>query len=164
MLLPLLQNNLLGNSTSEGRIALDRALVSEVALRTDLLAKLASSSDIFALIRVTERRFSRGGGTIRMANTYLVGDIVRLTGAWVDIDGVSIDPTTVKLKIKDPFGVVTTLVYGTDVGLVRDATGSYHYDLSLTLARQWTYRFESTGTGQAAKEGTIVVAESAFAP
>lgn len=96
-----------------------------------------------------------------MANTYDKGDLVRVSAAFTSA-GAAIDPTTVTAKVRDPSGNVTTLVYLTDGALVRDAAGAFHTDVNADEAGVWTYRFASTGTGQAAAEGTFRVRESAF--
>lgn len=96
-----------------------------------------------------------------MANTYDVGDLVRVSAAFTS-GGSAIDPTAVTAKVRDPSGNVTTLVYLTDGALVRDAAGAFHTDVNADEAGVWTYRFASTGTGQAAAEGTFRVRASAF--
>jgi hypothetical protein len=46
--------------------------------------------------------------------------------------------------------------------LLRTQTGNYHVDVNADESGTWFYRFESTGTGQAADEGTFEVSESHF--
>lgn len=87
--------------------------------------------------------------------TYDRGDLVRLTGTFRDAAGALQDPTTVTLKYQTPSGATTTLVYLTDAALNKSSTGIYYADISLTEDGIWTYRYESTGTGQAAGEGQL---------
>jgi uncharacterized protein YfaS (alpha-2-macroglobulin family) len=97
-----------------------------------------------------------------MSTTYDKGDSVRCSATFQNSSDAAIDPTTVTFKYKDPSGNLATLIYGTDVTVVKDSTGHYHVDVNADQSGTWHYRFESTGTGQAADEGTFEVAESDF--
>lgn len=97
-----------------------------------------------------------------MANTYDVGDEIRVTGTFTNSAGTATDPTAVLFKVKNPAGTITTYTYGTDAELVKSATGVYYVDLDLATSGTWYTRFYSTGTGQAAVESTINVRESEF--
>ena len=94
-----------------------------------------------------------------MANLHDVGDLVRVTGTFTDADGNAQDPTVVKCDYTDPSGNTTELVYGTDEELVKSSTGVYYTDINADEAGLWTYRWYSTGTGQAADEGWFQVEE-----
>lgn len=99
-----------------------------------------------------------------MVNIYDKGDLVRCTGTFTDSETPpnAVDPTTVSFKFKNPAGSVTTYVYGVDAQLVRSGVGIYYADISLTAPGIWRYRFESTGTGQAAGEHFFEARESFF--
>lgn len=99
-----------------------------------------------------------------MPSVYDVGDLVRVSGAFTDIDDEDIDPTTVTFKFTDPSGNTTAYVYGTDPEVVNPSKGHYHVDVSLDEAGTWYYRWESGGTGQAAEEDSLVVRVSNIAP
>lgn len=87
---------------------------------------------------------------------YDVGDVARVTAAFTDAEsGDAVDPSVVKLTIKDPAGDSETLIYGTDAEVVKDSTGNYHADIEVTAAGTWRYRWYSTGEGQAAEEGVF---------
>jgi len=89
-------------------------------------------------------------------NHYAVGALVRCSGPFTDAAGAAIDPTVVRFKFKRPdTGAVTTYVYGTDGALVKDSAGHYHVDVSAAVPGEWIYRWESTGTGQAASESSF---------
>lgn len=92
---------------------------------------------------------------------YDIGDLVRCTGTFAS-SGANVNPSAVLFKVKTPAGTITTYTYGTDVALVRDSTGIYHVDVDATEAGEWTYRFWSTGTGQAAAEGQFIVKATLF--
>jgi hypothetical protein len=94
-----------------------------------------------------------------MANVYAKDSLVRISSEFT-ISGTDSDPTTVQCLYKDPNNNVTTLVYGTDEALVRDATGKYHVDISASIAGNWWYRFEATGPVVAANEAEFVVSLS----
>lgn len=99
-----------------------------------------------------------------MATTsvYQKGDLVRCSGSFA-IGGTNTDPTTVTFKYEDAGGTETSYVYNTDDELVKDSTGIYHVDVSAgSPVGIWYYRFESTGTGQAAAESSFLVEDSKF--
>jgi len=97
-----------------------------------------------------------------MSTTYDVGDLVRCTGTFTNAAETAVDPTAVVFMLRSPGGVEMTYTYGEDDELVRDATGVYHVDVDVDEEGSWHYRFESTGTGQAAEEARIYVAASMF--
>lgn len=92
---------------------------------------------------------------------YDVGDEVRLSAVFMDIDGNDQDPTAVYLWYEDPSGNEVTLTYGVDVALVKDAVGQYHADIDVDEVGRWPYRWYSTGTGRAAATGRLVVRSNA---
>lgn len=84
--------------------------------------------------------------------TYDVGDAVRVSAVWTDADSTAVDPDVVRFKFRTPNGTLTTYVYLTDTELVRDSTGNYHVDLSVTNSPgNWLYRFEGETSGGAAQ-------------
>ncbi len=94
--------------------------------------------------------------------SYDKGDLVVLTAVFTDRNGAAIDPATVTFKIRDPSGAVTTYVFGTDAELVKDSVGNYHVDVSPSVNGDYLYRYESTGTGQAAEEGKFQIKRGFF--
>lgn len=87
---------------------------------------------------------------------YFIGDAIRLTGTFTDATGASVDPTTVDMKVKGPAG--SYAFTGTQV--TRLSAGVYFVDFAADVAGQHWYRIESTGLGQAAKEGVFTVLPS----
>lgn len=94
-----------------------------------------------------------------MADSYVKGELVRVSMAYTDTDGDAIDPSTVSIRIKPPSGTRVTYVYGTDAELVKDSVGNYHVDLSLAEDGEYRYYAWSTGTGQAAVHGRVLSVE-----
>lgn len=95
---------------------------------------------------------------------YDLNDLVRCKARFRNPDNADayVDPTTVTFKFKNPAGTTTTYVYGTDAQLVKESTGVYRVDVAANAAGTWHWRFESTGTGKAAEEGTFRVEATAF--
>jgi hypothetical protein len=99
-----------------------------------------------------------------MANTYDVGDLVRVTGTWEDADGTDTDPAgTITFKFTDPSANTVTYTYGVDAELIKSATGIYYVDVSIDEHGTWWYRFASgAGSGQAAAEAFFLIRDSRF--
>lgn len=99
------------------------------------------------------------------ARTHDIGDQVRISGVFTNAAGTATDPTTVTLKLLRPDGTVTTLVYLTDVELVRDSAGNYHADVIPVAGENgiWWFRWAATGAVQAADEQAFFVRPSRFA-
>lgn len=93
--------------------------------------------------------------------SYTIGDTARVSGAFDALDGTATDPTTVTCMIRTPAGVETSYAYGASA-VVRDSAGRYHYDVALTAAGRWIYRWKGTGSLVAAGEGFVDVARSGF--
>jgi hypothetical protein len=92
-----------------------------------------------------------------MANVYTSGQQIRLVGTFKNAAGTVTDPTGVVLKYRDPVtGTVTTKTYGVDA-IVKDSTGVYHFDLTLSNPGEWWYRWESSGAIVASDEERIMV-------
>ena len=99
-----------------------------------------------------------------MVSSYDIGDRVRVSLAFTDDSANPADPTTVRGRFRDPSGVVTTYVYGTDSELAKDSVGNYHFDVDPDSDGEWRYRGEGTGAVRAAAEGRFSVRDSPFPP
>ena len=97
-----------------------------------------------------------------MANSYDIGDRVRVSLAFSDDASKPADPTTVRGRFRDPSGVVTTYIYPTNV--TKDSVGNYHFDIDPDADGEWRYRGEGEGAVRAAAEGRFSVRDSAFPP
>ena len=72
------------------------------------------------------------------------------------------DPTAVFFKSKDPNNSIITYQFGPDAQVVKTAVGVYHVNVNANIVGEWTYRFESTGTGKAADEDKFRILPSSF--
>ncbi|MBU2249255.1 MAG: hypothetical protein KKD77_21080 [Gammaproteobacteria bacterium] len=95
-------------------------------------------------------------------NKYQTGDKVRISASFTDSASALTDPTVVLFQGASPLGTASTLTYLTDAALVKDSTGIYHVDISVTASGIWPYRFYATGSGQSAMEGAFAVARTEF--
>lgn len=99
-------------------------------------------------------------------NEYDVGDAVRFSATFANSGGTAADPSNVFFKIKDPTGTIGTYTMsgtGTNTDLVKDSVGNYHIDVTLDESGIWHYRWQGTGTLDAAEEDQLKVVDSAFA-
>lgn len=103
--------------------------------------------------------------------SFAKGEVKDLVNWYTDATGAVIAPGSVVLHLKDPAGVTTTpaVTIGTAPDAITQAAslpiiGTY-YRVRVTLSQSgnWIYKWDSTGTGQAAmKDDTIVVDPSVF--
>lgn len=84
------------------------------------------------------------GDTVRLSTTFMVGTTLT-------------DPTAVTLVYRSPAGTSTTLVYLTDVALVRDSVGAFHADIVAATEGVWSWKWTGTGTAAGIDEGTFTV-------
>ena len=95
-----------------------------------------------------------------MANTYEIGDLIRVTGTFTNAAGTNIDPDVVKGKYQDPSGTETT-----DSSPTNSAVGVYYFDIDADEAGQWHLRIYGAtagGAAQGAAESTFEVSASEF--
>lgn len=102
-------------------------------------------------------------GSVGVISIYTLGARVRLiTNPGFTLDGSLLDPTTVKVVIKNPLSVETTLNYGTDAELIRQSLGVYYVDVTLDTPGEWGVRFEGHGAVEAVAETSAYVKHSRF--
>jgi hypothetical protein len=87
-----------------------------------------------------------------MANTYDLGDVVRLIATFTDTGGTLADPTTVTFTYGSPLDSWTTEVSGISTGVTNPSTGVYTIDLLPGLPGVWPYKVNSTGLITTASE------------
>lgn len=84
-----------------------------------------------------------------MASTEAQGAIYPSTATFTDSAGDAADPTAVTFQMRAPgvaIGDETEYVYGTDAEVVKDSTGVYHVNVTLTTAGLWVFAWTGTGT------------------
>lgn len=91
------------------------------------------------------------------------GDVALLDVEFKDKDANYSDPTTVRLKTRDPSGTITTYTYPTDIEIVKTSTGIYYAQITLDESGKWHYRWEgSGGAGAGVAAGEIYVKKDVF--
>lgn len=95
-------------------------------------------------------------------NAYDVGDAVRFSVTFQDLNGTNVDPDTVVFKTKNPAGTISTYTYGSDAEVVKDSTGKYHCDIVVGSEGFWFARWEGSGTVYAAGDTKIYVKQTEF--
>lgn len=93
--------------------------------------------------------------TYDVLNTYDVGDLVRLSSAFV-VSSVATDPTTVTLALRKPSGTALSYTYGA-AQITKDSVGNYHKDISVDDTGVWAYKWTGTGTCETVEEGRFLV-------
>lgn len=85
------------------------------------------------------------------------GVVLHCEAAFLNSAGAAADPATVKFAYQAAaIGVTTTLTYGVDAALVKKSTGVFYVDMDTgESAGEYDWRWFTTGTGQAAQQGTF---------
>lgn len=84
---------------------------------------------------------------------YLIGNVIRLAGNFVDITCAPVDPDTITLEIKQPDGSILTVTYPSQIARV--SIGAYYFDFKPTLSGIHYYRYIGTGACIAAGESVF---------
>lgn len=91
-----------------------------------------------------------------------IGDKVKTTAVFKDAVSAPTDPATTTLKVREPSGVETAYLYGTDPEVVTTGTGSFSAEFVMDAAGEWVFRWIGTGAVAAAQEIAIQVRPSKF--
>ena len=97
-----------------------------------------------------------------MYDKITVGETVKFTANISNLKNKLEDPVGIMFKIKDPLGVLTTYLYGTDAQLLKDSLGKYTIDLILPIAGKYKIRWETTAPNISIEENTIIAEASIF--
>lgn len=92
-----------------------------------------------------------------------IGDLLRLTGTFQNINSVLTTPTTVTFTIKEPDETITIYVSGVNAELVTESDGVLHVDWPIVQEGVHNYEFEGVGLVDTAEEGTFRVRRRAVA-
>ncbi len=90
-------------------------------------------------------------------NAYNFGASVRLSAEFSNASGTLTDPTIITLKTEDPSGIEDTY---TDA--VKDSTGLYHRDITVSKAGIWHWRWIAEGAVSQVDEGEFSVNPTVF--
>lgn len=82
-----------------------------------------------------------------------IGDIIQAV-ALFHSNTEPFDPDTIQADVTQPDGTQTTVSYPTDPELIRDTTGRYLLNITITAQGHWYYRIYSTGSLEAAAKGS----------
>lgn len=82
-----------------------------------------------------------------MCNSYLLGNVIRLSVSFANPEGAPANPTTVTLEIKKPDSTVESF------NPTNDGVGNYHYDYEPTQVGAYYYVFNGTGSLIASTQG-----------
>lgn len=82
-----------------------------------------------------------------MCDSYLLGNVIRLSVSFTNVSGVATNPTMVTLEIKKPDLTVETFTP------TNDFAGNYHYDYEPTQVGAYYYVFNGTGAVIASSQG-----------
>lgn len=96
-------------------------------------------------------------------NIYFKGALVRVgvdaTNPFKNASGVTTDPTTVTIKVRDPLGVETDYTGGQ---LTHDSLGVYSVNVTAGTVGEWWYRIEGSGNLSAIFEHSFFVETTGF--
>jgi hypothetical protein len=95
-------------------------------------------------------------------NSYPLGNAVKLSVTFLDATTlIPADPTTVKLRVRDPAGTETDYV---GLQVIRASAGNYSFVVATVTPGIWKYRWEGSGIVVAAAEKHFEVQPSSFEP
>ena len=83
--------------------------------------------------------------------------------------GAKVDPVPLVVLVQNPAGTITSLTYGVDAAVVRDALGEYHVDIAVpsandsTAVGDWFVRAKGTGSSPGSGETFFNVKKSGVA-
>ncbi len=92
-----------------------------------------------------------------------IGDKLRLTSTFRNINSVLTTPTTVTFVLKEPDETKTTYISGVNAEIVTESEGVLHVDWSITQEGVHNYEFKGVGLVDTAEEGSFRVRRRAVA-
>ncbi len=130
----------------QGNIQLGRVIgIPTLAFTSDKQAITCAASD-----SPSGQNWSGAGYMAR----YEIDTPIQIEGIFLDaLNNVYVDPTDVKLFVKDPAGA--TILYSiANSSVIRESAGHYTVTLEPTISGTWTYKWQSTGTFPATSPDT----------
>ena len=87
---------------------------------------------------------------------YIVGDLVRVTANFTDIEGTLTDPSQINLGIKYPSNDISYVTYSGGE-IERDSIGVYYYDIDVDTPGVYKIYWWSEGPAQGAGQDLFYV-------
>ena len=96
-----------------------------------------------------------------LTNGFIIGDTARISVALTHPDtGSAVDPGGLTLQVRAPGGSLTTLTYGIDAAMVKEAVGQFRADIDLATAGVWHWRWTASGANKGVAEGQLTAKAS----
>jgi hypothetical protein len=92
-------------------------------------------------------------------NQYPIGNLVGVV-AHFSISGVAINPTTVWVDVQKNNATRTQFLYGVNPEVTMLATGTFYMNVFADVKGLYYYVWYSSGTGQAAQQGSFQVTDT----
>lgn len=77
-------------------------------------------------------------------------------------DRTLVDPTTMRVKVRNPRLEITTYVYGVDAEITKLGTGEYEVSILLDKPGEWLVRFEGNDSNETSEQTTLFADGSDF--
>ena len=90
-----------------------------------------------------------------MANQIDTGDVIRLSVVFKDLNKAAVDPSQVKLTIRQPDGEIVQYQYMVGAQIIKSSVGNYYCDFLVTQEGMTYYKWVATGTVNAAEESSF---------
>jgi hypothetical protein len=97
-----------------------------------------------------------------MYDKITVGETVKFTAQITNLKNQLTDPVGIMFKIKNPIGVSTTYLYGTDAQILKDSVGKYSIDLILDVVGTYKIRWETVSPNVSIEENTIIAEKTIY--
>lgn len=141
-------------------IATDTITVAAHGFSDNDIVRFTTSGTLLAGVEVETDHYvvNKTSDTFQVSAT-LGGSAIDITsvGAGIHAVGTLTDPTTVTFSITEPDGTQTTYVQGIDDEAVKDSTGVYYVDWTITQAGRHYWKWTGTGTVITAEEESFTV-------
>ena len=97
-----------------------------------------------------------------MSDEYDIGDVTRLSVSFTDLSNVTVDPSSVMLKIREPNAVILQQSYPTNDTIIKDSVGNYHMDYLISKDGLHNYKWVGSGTVNASEKDSFFVKPDTF--
>jgi hypothetical protein len=95
-------------------------------------------------------------------NLYEIGTPVILRASFKNAAGEGVDPSALKVSVKDPIGAETEFTFGTDAEVIKESEGNYRMRVDPALQGVWVAKWLGTGANAGAKTDKFQMVEDFF--